>query len=173
LARFADKSITLFDGERVVRSFHTVQRPTGIVHLGASHPNLTAVLEWNQLTIWDDRVMEKSGCSTRVIPGPEPLYAICAGHPGNASQKSLIAYGGAARAVTVFDVEKMSNAAHWTGSLKYDIIYLNFASQNPKHVYATGFDSEVRLRFLDRSSFETYTNYIIGCMRRLGDLWGG
>lgn len=141
VCRFTDKSITLFDENRVVRTLYSVQRPTGIIHLGAKHPNLFAVTEWNQLTIWDDRVMEKSGCTQRVIPGLEPLYALCRGN--TAQSGHLLAYGGGARAVTIYDVARMSNVAHWTGALKYDIISLNFSSTNPKHVFASGLDSEV------------------------------
>lgn len=178
VARFADNSVSLFDGDKVVRTFHTIHRPTGIIHLGASHPNLMAIAEWAQISIWDDRVSEKSGYTLRVTPGTEPIFALCAGNPGNPGQKHLFAYGGAARTVTIFDIEKMSNIGHWTGSLKYDILYLNFAAKHSNHVFATGFDSEVRTREtpppnLLRAFFLRFLTCLTGCLWRLGDVGCG
>lgn len=109
--------------------------------MGAMHPNILAVAEWNQVTLWDSRMMEKSGCTMRITAGPEPLFTLCAGT--NTAQPHLLAYGGAARAVTVFDVQRMSNVSHWVSCLKNDLVYANFSSTNPKHVFATGLDSEV------------------------------
>jgi len=117
-ARFFDKRICYYDKERLIREFFVVQHPTQIAFL--PERDIIAVTEYNQVSFWDYRQGERSGCIKRLMPSSEPLYALTC-------TENLIAVGGASSTLTVFDTRKWALRTHWKNCLKYEVRF-RFAS---------------------------------------------
>ncbi|KAH9757581.1 hypothetical protein KPL71_016435 [Citrus sinensis] len=79
-------------------------------------PNMLAVTEGCQLTIWDLRMKENGGCLHRICGSVgDILYAVCSSSTGN------IAVAGADRTVTIYDPRRWSALSRWVHCSKYEV----------------------------------------------------
>jgi len=127
------KSITVWDGDKVVRQQHVPNYPTSI----SVHPTLNLILslEHNLLAIYDPR--DKVSCVKRISASNDWLYSIGVGADGS------IGIGGATRTLTVYDPRKWAVRAAWPSCLKHEIRSIHFSHADPSLCYVGGLDAEV------------------------------
>jgi len=126
IATFYDKEVRIFDTDRMVRHWKCVQHPTQISFL--PEKNLLAVLEYNQITLWDLR--NRAPTQRLTTTSSEPLYGIsCLPH--------VIGVGGASRILSIFDTATWKTRNHWKNCVKYEISTVNFSQTNSNYCYVS------------------------------------
>lgn len=135
-----NKTVTLYDQERIIRSFKLIQNPTRLLFID---DNVLSITENNNISFIDLRV--KSFYIKRIQPYNGCLYAMH--HSGN-----LLGAGGYNRSIAVIDTRKMSIISHWSSSLKYEITHILFSSIDNNYCFVSGLDSEILCGRWDGSS---------------------
>ncbi|KAH9691718.1 hypothetical protein KPL70_016198 [Citrus sinensis] len=143
VARSFSKSIDVYDQDIHLRTLRTLWYPSSlnfVQNLSPVNggPNMLAVTEGCQLTIWDLRMKENGGCLHRICGSVgDILYAVCSSSTGN------IAVAGADRTVTIYDPRRWSALSRWVHCSKYEITGLSFSSIDSNYIYVQGVDYEV------------------------------
>eukprot|EP01113_Clastostelium_recurvatum_P003309 TRINITY_DN11442_c0_g1_i1.p1 TRINITY_DN11442_c0_g1~~TRINITY_DN11442_c0_g1_i1.p1 ORF type:complete len:395 (-),score=69.83 TRINITY_DN11442_c0_g1_i1:6-1190(-) len=135
-AQFFEKKVAVYDADKIVREWTTVNNPTQIIF--ANIPNATSPLvcttEFNQLVVYDIRAQEC--CAARVTPSAGWLYALNSGD-------GLVGVGGAQRTLTVHDPRTWRAVNSWQHCLKQDMVSIHFSKSNKKLCFVGGVDSEI------------------------------
>ncbi len=155
IGRHFPKDVTIFDGDVVVRTLHTLGNPNSVKMVGET---LVAVAEGNMVTVYDLRIADRQTRVARLQPGGSAscghLYAIAvrgegsmasgggAGAPGSATCP-LLGAGGEDRDVHVWDPRVWKSINRWTNCLKYEITSVHFLDSDPRYCLVSGMDYEV------------------------------
>lgn len=142
VARSFDKIIDVYDQDIHLRTLRTLWYPTSLSFIqnvsGGNENSLLAVTEGCQLTMWDLRMKENSGCVHRITGSiGDIFYAVSNSSTGN------IAVGGADRTVTIYDPRRWAAISRWVHCSKYEITGLAFSSTDSNYIYIQGVDYEV------------------------------
>lgn len=142
VARSYCKSIDLYDQDIHLRTLQTLRYPTSLSFVQnlscGNGSSLLAATEGCQLSLWDLRVKENSGCVHRITGSVgDTLYAVSNSSNGN------IAVGGADRSVTIYDPRRLTAISRWVHCSKYEITGLAFSSADSDYIYIQGVDYEV------------------------------
>lgn len=167
VARHFAKTVDVYDGDRRVRTMHTLLNPYSVSYVpptggipgfkGDGSGPLIAVAEGNTLSLWDVRQAERGGCARRMTlcNRGQPLYAVAVGTSQGAAGggglkvakltggEPLIASAGAERGVHVLDADRWSVVKRWPAAIKFEITMMALSSASPDHVYLAGMDYEV------------------------------
>ena len=155
IGRHFPKDVTVFDGDVVVRTFHTLGSPTDVKLVGDS---LVTVAEGNMVTVYDVRIADRQTRVARL----QPVGSTSSGHiyslavrgeqsmgsgggaetPGNASCP-LLGAGGEDRDVYVWDPRVWKSVNQWKNCVKYEITSLHFLDSDPRYCVVSGMDYEV------------------------------
>lgn len=174
-ARYCDKLVTVYDGERSISKFRTVGHPTQVKMLDSG---LLAMTEQGSYSLWDLRLppnmtsphsssndtpslnnkissdfakLKLSGvgssgnCVQRVYVSQQILYSL-----DNSGTKVLVA--GAERSAVVYDIRGDGPESRWGNCLKYDVTRARFAKSDPSLCYVSGLDNELLVGKLDGTS---------------------
>nr|XP_027093014.1 uncharacterized protein LOC113713484 isoform X2 [Coffea arabica] len=142
VARSFCKSIDIYDQDIHLRTLRTLWYPSSLIFMnnfyGGSEGSVLAVAEGSQLTVWDLRIKENSGCVHRICGSVgDMVYAVCSSPAGT------IAAGGADRTVTVYDPRRWCALSRWLNCSKYEITGLAFSSLSSDYIYVQGVDYEI------------------------------
>lgn len=135
-----NKNVTLYDEERIIRSFKLIQNPSRLLFID---DNILSITENNSVSFIDLRM--KSFYVKRIQPYSGYLYAM---HHSD----HLLGVGGYNRSIAVIDTRKMSIISHWSSSLKYEITHILFSSLDNNLCFVSGLDSEILCGRWDGSS---------------------
>jgi hypothetical protein len=183
------KTVNVYDGEALVRTLRTPLRPSAARFVvggggggggggstgrtagvetdpafvrddGTDVPsNAIAVVEGNQVSLWDVRQGERGGCVGRLTlcPRGQPLLALASGAsrgedrggsgialPGKRrAGDPFVAAAGAERGIHVLDVNNWSVLKRWPSAMKFDVTQLEISQASPDHLYAASLDYEL------------------------------
>jgi hypothetical protein len=155
ISRHFPKDLTVFDGDVVVRTFHTLENPNSVKMVGET---LVTVAEGNLVTVYDLRIADRQTRVARMqscgSASRGHIYALAvrgegsvasgrgAGAPGSASCP-LLGAGGEDRDVHVWDPRVWKSITRWSNCLKYEITSLHFLDSDPRYCLVSGMDYEV------------------------------
>jgi len=153
-ARFLDKTVLVYDQDKIVRRFQAVNHPTQL-HFVPSL-NILSILEYNTVALYDLRQGSGNG-SIRNVPLPStlPAYAL-------ACRSDMIAVGGAGRNITIFDTRSWKVRGTLKNSTKYEICSVLFASDS-ENLYV-GDDSVITLNQWNAADKPSH-NYLTDSLR--------
>ena len=155
IGRHFPRDLTVFDGDVVVRTMHTLGNPNSVKMVGDT---LVTVAEGNMVTVYDLRIADRQSRVARLQPGGATssghIYALAvrgegiaasgggAGTPGSATCP-LLGGGGEDRDVHVWDPRVWKSINRWKNCLKYEINSVHFLDSDPRYCLVSGMDYEV------------------------------
>ena len=154
IARHFPKDVSVFDGDQLVRTFHTLANPNA-VELVDGHA-VVAVAEGSMVSVYDVRIAERQARVARLQPQGSTAsghyYALAVrdggggGGGGGGSGHAacpLLGAGGEDRDVFVWDPRTWRSVSQWKNCLKYEIDYVGFLDSDPRYCVVSGMDYEV------------------------------
>ena len=155
IVRHFPKDVSVFDGDRLVRTFHTLGNPNA-VELVDDHA-VVAVAEGSMVSVYDVRISDRQARVARMQPGGSTsnghYHALAVrdgrggGNGGNGGSGHaacpLVGAGGEDRDVVVWDPRTWGSVSRWKNCLKYEINYVGFLDSDPRYCVVSGMDYEV------------------------------
>jgi hypothetical protein len=171
------RSLIFYADQNVSRFISLAHCPSSVCTLDfeQSSNTLTAVTEFNQVSIWDHRLSEKEGHVSQLMPGNKELFT-------SAGNRQALAVAGKDRNVYIYDPRKWAVRSVWKSALKHEILRVFLSEARNGFCYAFGkIDGEFACTSLSRedsntSQSKTFDNFRaesrwIGASKVLLEYW--